>query len=46
MKTINLRDYYPSIYEEDEYLEVPDDIAELMEKSEKATKTEKYQVPP
>lgn len=38
MKTINLRDYYPSIYEEDEYLEVPDDIAELMEKSEKARK--------
>ena len=34
MKTINLRDYYPH-YKEDEYYEVPDAIAELLDEFER-----------
>lgn len=37
MKTINMRDFYPH-YEEDEYYEVPDAIAELLREFERKEK--------
>lgn len=30
MKTINLRDYYPEIYKQDEYTQVPDEVLETL----------------
>lgn len=37
MKTINLRDYYPH-YKEDEFYEVPDDVADLLREFERKEK--------
>ena len=33
MKTINLRDYYPLLYDEDCFMDVPDEIASAMDKA-------------
>lgn len=30
MKTINLRDYYPELYKQDEYTQVPDEVLETL----------------
>jgi len=38
MATINLRDYYPSLYTKDEYLEVSIEVAKYMKDSENAQK--------
>ena len=38
MKNINLREYYPSIYPNDFYITVSDDIAEVFRKSENTEK--------
>ena len=35
MKTINLRDYYPSIHDADYFIEVADEVAEAMCKAER-----------
>lgn len=41
MKNINLREYYPSIYPNDFYITVSDDIAEVFRKSENTEKAYK-----
>lgn len=38
MTTINLRDYYPSLYSKDEYIDVPDEVAKLLKDSENEQK--------
>lgn len=38
MTTINLRDYYPSLYAKDEYIEISDEVAKLLKNSENEQK--------
>ena len=38
MTVINLRDYYPSLYSKNEYIEVPDEVAKLFKDSENEQK--------
>ena len=42
MTTINLRDYYPSLYSKDEYIDVPDEVAKLLKDSENEQKAYEY----
>ena len=45
MKTLNLRDYYPSLYPSDCYIEVPDEVENVFiasQKSEAAYRRRKY----
>lgn len=45
MKTINLRDYYPSLYASDCFIEVPDEVVDVFiasKKSEAAYRRRKY----
>ena len=38
MTTINLRDHYPSFYNKDKYIDVPDDVAQFLKDSESEQK--------
>ena len=45
MKTLNLRDYYPSLYPSDCFIEVPDEVAEILiasNRNETAYQRRKY----